>query len=103
MNSVPVSLHLLIPWLVDFSKAADNIDVVFDKQALVEKLESFGYVANMHVIHDENKDAADNWDRKTLGEYIVGQAINCLKHKMPPHPVIEKFAKEFMEHPDETS
>ncbi len=54
----------------------------------LRELEAIGYKNNAHVGRTE-------WTRQTIGEYIVGQAINCLRHGLPPHQVTRKFAEDF--------
>lgn len=87
------SLDTLVGWAKDFSVHADNNAVVFDKDALADMLENLGYRNNMHVAKEG--EIRPKWMKKIMGEYIIGQVINCLRNGMPPHPIEAKFADEY--------
>lgn len=94
-----VATDILITWLAEFSEHADHIAVKYDRNGLIAKLESFGYKANAHVAKTEKeKKAVKNWKRQTMAEYIIGQAISCMKSGMSPHPnLTPRFAQEYAE------
>jgi hypothetical protein len=88
------NLDTLIDWLVEFSHVADDIGVRYNHHDVAHVLKTFGYQENAHCTED--KEEVKGWDRKTMGEYIVGQAINCLLRGLPPHPnLTPKFAEEY--------
>lgn len=88
----------IVAWVAEFSEYADHIGVKYDMAALISKLEQFGYVANAHVAKsNREKKNVKNLSRQVMGEYIIGQAISCIKNGMPPHPVVMRFAKEYAE------
>lgn len=62
-----------------------------DYGKLADVLET-AWVANAHVGKSPEEIKAD---RSVMAEYIVGQAIACLRRNMPPHPIIEKFTEEW--------
>ena len=73
----------LAQWMHDFALVNDNISVVFDHNALADKLEANGYVINEFVgvpAADFNADMAFRW--------AVGQAIDHLRRNMPIHPAL---------------
>lgn len=97
---VDPSTSQIVAWVAEFSEHADHIAVKYSKTDLIAKLEGFGYVAGAHVAKTApEKRAAKNWKRQTMGEYIIGQAISCLKSGMPPHPVMQKFAEDYAQMP----
>ena len=60
--------------------------------------EAAEYLATMIGVKNGSiKNPQDKFkDPLILGEYIIGQAINCLKDGMGPHPrLIKKFSKEY--------
>jgi len=93
LTFIPRQLDELVPWLAHFSEVADHVGVDFCYTSLASKLEAYGYAESAHVTKD--KEAAKRWTRKQLGEYIVGQAIHCLRFNMPPHPLTQMFAEQY--------
>lgn len=87
------SLPKTVRWLSRFSEWADYIGVNYNQQEVIATLES-KYQDGAHVGRPKEDFQADP---QVMGEYIVGQAINCLKSGMPPHPVTQRFAKEYQQ------
>jgi len=73
------------------SKYADNVDVKTDFNRIVSVLEGAGYINNEHTGRPES----DFSNAETMGRYIVGQAINCMKKGLPPHPITTEFEKTY--------
>lgn len=81
----------LMLWLKSFTEDADDIGVQFTKSLLAEELEAAGYTENEHV------GQKPEWfcTRERMAHYIVGQAINCLRRGMGPHPVTRGFVEKY--------
>lgn len=90
LPSVEGNLDALLPWLVEFSEVADDVAIVVDFSVVAYRLERH-WKENAHV----GRPKEDFADRRVMGEYIVGQAINCLRKGMPPHPITETFVKQY--------
>jgi hypothetical protein len=83
----------LVDWLGQFSELNDYMGLVFDKSALVAKLEAAGYAENAEVGKGSPKEFLT--DKAKMARYIVGQAINNLRSGMPVHPICSRFAAEY--------
>lgn len=99
-RSWPSKLDCLVGWLHSFSHYADDIGVDMDAAAGVKSggheyvallFESAGYKQDHHV------GQPPEWfnTRERMGQYIVGQAIACLRRGMAPHPVTQAFAAKY--------
>lgn len=85
------SLDDVMDCLRPFVQNADHIGVKFDKGKLANIFKGAGYKNNMHVgLPPEAFNA-----RKIMGEYILGQVVNCLESGMPPHPVTLSFIEKY--------
>jgi hypothetical protein len=92
LPGVVKELGPLVRWCVEFGKAADHMDVEWNLSAVADTIEAAGWREKAHVGRAE-ADFAGN--PQMIGEYIVGQAMACLRKGMPPHPgLTEKFARE---------
>lgn len=82
-------------WLKQFATSADYVGVVFDHKRVIQILEQSGFKNDCHV------GQKPGWfnTRQRMGEYIAGQAINCLKNGMPPHPVTLTFVDKYFKMP----
>jgi hypothetical protein len=89
LPNVTNDLPALVRWCVALSQTADHIGITWDKSAVADTIEAAGWTRNAHV----GKPDEAFKDKVVMGEYLVGQALDCLRIGMPPHPVIEKFAK----------
>jgi hypothetical protein len=97
--STPAFLDGLMEWLRDFATAADDIAIEWDKCApvpdgmkwVMRQFQDNGFTDNQHI------GKGPEWfcTRDRLGEYIIGQAINCLKSGMPPHPITLTFIEKY--------
>lgn len=87
LNDLPA----LVAWLSELSNCADHVDVKWDNRAVSVALLSAGYKPNEHI--GRPKKAYD--DYRTMGRYIVGQALKNIKDGMAPHPVIQRFADQY--------
>lgn len=78
---IPSGTDSLVDWLLEFVETANYGGtlgaVVYDSEALIAKLKSFAYEANAHV-------GETQWNRRKVGEYIVGQVISCLERNFLP-------------------
>lgn len=93
------STDSIMEYLKPFVAAADDIGVKFDKAKLADILESAGYANNMHV----GKPPEAFNERIIMAEYILGQAVNCLRSGMPPHQVTNSFIERYFAIPSETA
>ncbi len=84
LPSIVHDMDKLMQWLRHFSQSTDLIGVVYDRGSVVEQLQAAGYRDNQHA----GMGHPPEWfcTRQRLGEYLVGQAINCLLCGMGPHP-----------------
>jgi hypothetical protein len=87
---------MLMLWLKSFSQDADDTRVTFSREHLIEQLEKAGYVENDCV------GEKPEWfnTRQRLARYIVGQALQCLKIGMSPHPVTGNFVDKYFTLPE---
>ena len=81
----------LMIWLKGVAEDADDIGVQFSKDRLAAQLEAAGFVENEHV------GEKPGWfnSRPRMAHYIVGQALNCLRRGMGPHPVTGSFVDRY--------
>jgi hypothetical protein len=81
----------LMIWLKGVAEDADDIGVQFSKDRLAAQLEAAGFVENEHV------GEKPEWfnSRPRMAHYIVGQALNCLRRGMGPHPVTGSFVDRY--------
>lgn len=82
---------LLLPWLATLSDLVFR-HTPFDTGGFIARLEAAGYVDNDFV------GKTPEWLEKhpeEFGRYLVGQAINCAKHGLPPHQLTQKFVREW--------
>jgi hypothetical protein len=92
-SAIRNGLSDVVLWCAEFSEAADDIGVKYSPSTIARQLTEAGYVDNQHCGRPE----ADFSNAQVLGEFIVGQAINCLNHAMPPHPMTRRYAKRYAE------
>jgi hypothetical protein len=100
------NLDHLIGWLHSFAHHANAASVDFDAAAGLRRgglewicllFESKGYRDGDGVGQDPD------WfcTRARLGRYIIGQAINCMRKGLPPHPgATERFCSQYFALPD---
>jgi hypothetical protein len=84
-------LAAVVRWCAKLSMSADHNGINWEPRRAATMLIAAGYRENAHVGQPPE---AFRDNRQMMGEYIIGQAINCLKRGMPPHPMTEHFAKE---------
>lgn len=101
MSVLPLAtgtLDALMNWLYLFTPLANTSDdVTYNIAATVDAMEAAGYRENAHVGLAPN----DFTTRCVLGGYIAGQAINCLRAGLPPHPVLCGFIEQYFELPED--
>jgi hypothetical protein len=90
LPGVTRDLGALVRWCVELSRAADHVGVQWGRDAAVAAIEAAGYREDAHVGRHPRGFA----DRQVMGEYLVGQSLSCMRKGMPPHPIIDKFARE---------
>lgn len=86
-----MSMDEVIAWLKEFTHAADDIEVRKPLKTITQLLEAAGFEANAHV----GKEPGWFNTRQRMGEYVVGQAMECMKRGMPPHPICLTFCKKY--------
>lgn len=89
------SLNAIMVWLKEFSLAADHVGVKVDYPALIATLEKAGFRENEYV------GQPPGWfcDKLRMSRYIMGQALNCMRMGMPPHPVTCSFVEKYFNLP----
>ncbi|MEZ0262543.1 MAG: hypothetical protein ACAH80_16180 [Alphaproteobacteria bacterium] len=80
-----------VGWMKDYAAVADNITLKTDHGTVLKKVLAAGYKEDAHV--GEHEKLKENY--AAAGEYIMGQAIACMKEGFAPHPITGKFAAEF--------
>jgi hypothetical protein len=83
-------LAALVRWCVELSDAADHVGVKWNPETAVAAIEAAGYRPNAHV----GRPSEDFADRRIMGEYLVGQALDGMRKGMPPRQIIDSFARE---------
>lgn len=91
--SIASGLDDTVSWVSRFSQVADDSGLVYSKHEIAKALRDARYIGNQHVGLPEEDFASS----RVTGEWIVGQAINCLEHGMPPHPMTQEFAAKYQE------
>lgn len=91
---------MVVSWLNSFVEDADDVDIDWNKATglrrggkewLATLFISAGYRES-----DLVGEPAESFNtRERMGRYIVGQAIHHLRQGMPPHPVLQRFAKDY--------
>lgn len=90
-NEASANLDSLIKWFQKFTPLSDWISVKFNAPDLLAKLVAAGYTENRHV----GQPPEFFNQRQVMGEYIIGQVMNCLSKGMPPHPVTASFCERY--------
>jgi hypothetical protein len=91
--SLASGLDDTVAWLSRFARVADDCGLRYSKPEIAQALRAAGYTNNQHVGRPQ-----EDFDSSLVtGQWIVGQAINCLEHGMPPHPITRKFAAKYQE------
>ncbi len=85
------SMNDILKYFIPFVNAADDCEVKFDHTKLADILEHFGYKDGMHVGKPQE---AFN-DKETMAQYILGQAVSCLRRGIPPHPITNSFIEKY--------
>lgn len=102
-KSLPVvlasnNLAAVVGWLRMFADVADDVAVKINHRRIYRIFEKSGFIANDYVGSNQYlNERFFSFNRKNrLGRYLIGQAMSCLKSKMPPHPgLTEKFCAEY--------
>jgi hypothetical protein len=88
----------LCKWFDEFTEPADHCDVTYDAAFIIKNVEDAGYTANMCCVDDSMSEDAKKTHKKLLGSsrimfgnYLIGQALSCMKKGMGPHPVFRTF------------
>ena len=92
MPIVSLGEAALVKWVGRYADAADHIGVRGRNTfAVAEALEAAGYARNDACGLPE----AEYEQPSVMARYIIGQAIDCLRRGMGPHPVTQKFVDEY--------
>lgn len=81
----------VIAWLKIFSAPADRSGTYCNFSFVIGAFIKAGYKANAFVEEGALLETHKEW----MGLYIIGQAINCMRKNMPPHPIIYKFIEQY--------
>ena len=82
----------LVDCLCRLSDAGDRVGVKCDHKAAAEILERAWTRDDCVGMSPETIRA----NPRLMARYIVGQAIDCLRRHMPPHPMIRTFAEQYL-------
>ena len=82
----------LLDCLCRLSDVGDRIGVKCDHRAVAATLESKWKRSDCVGMLPDTIQA----DPQLMARYIVGQAIDCLRRHMPPHPMIRTFAEQYL-------
>jgi len=83
-----------ILWLKDFTEKANHVSVFFDKQEVLNYLESLGFKNSEYVGYK------GEWTTEKLIKYTVGQIISCLHSFGSPHPITIQFCDDILKRKD---
>lgn len=98
------NLDHLMGWLHSFVEHADDVGVDFNAAAgltsgglewIAVLFEAKGYRQG------EGVGQSPDWftTRERLGRYVIGQALECIRSGMPPHPITQKFVADYFKLP----
>ncbi len=89
-------LNALVGWIKALIDPSDDVETKWNPNSVADLLEAAGYINNDNVGHEPE------WfnTRERAGRYLVGQAINCMRKGMGPHPITLKFADEYFALPN---
>ena len=82
----------VMEWLVQLTQVADDVGVKKDSQRILDCFRSHGFVAGANCNENFDEGVEENVFR-----YIVGQAMEGIALVGAPHPVLEKFAWEYLQ------
>ena len=80
----------ILDWICNFQKVSDYTWVSFDKSQVISKFKNQGFDIGVNTENDFNGEDAENF-----AKYLVGQALDGIKHVGAPHPIINKFVKDW--------
>lgn len=86
----------VVRWLSEFTEYADDIGFLDSgdnrtiMRMLPEHFARFGYEPGVNTGKDFDGNSADNTAR-----YLIGQALDCIKRGMPPHPVMISMSQDY--------
>lgn len=86
-----VALDQAVRWVAMITEPADHVESGYKAHipAIVALLERSGFKANDMIAKDDT--ISDD-----MGRWIVGQALQCAKAGMSPHPVSIKFCQDWL-------
>lgn len=85
------SLDDVLNWLEPFTKDADDVGVKVNYNSIVSVFLSAEYENNWGV----GKPPEFFNTKENMGNYIIGQAISCMKSGMPPHHICLTFIEKY--------
>jgi len=89
--------NALVNWCVQFSRPTDYIGVKTDLTSVVNMIEWAGWKPDAHI-ETEGETGMKQWlgtNKGAMAQYIIGQALSCMHRGYGPHPIINKFSKEY--------
>lgn len=89
-------LNAIVKWIKELIDPADDVATKWSPQVVADQLEAAGYQENEHV------GRRPEWfnTRSRMGHYLIGQAINCMRRGMPPHPTTYRFINDYFNLPE---
>ncbi len=85
-------LDAIIRWVAQLAKYSQRGLHPDDCKKILEAFEAADFEAG--ACCDLKKEFYAT-NKNIMGRYIVGQVMKCLQDNMPPHPITEKFAKDY--------
>lgn len=88
------NLETVVNWFDELQEASNDVDVIslLTNEEIVQKFQVHGYMPNVNLHEDFNKEDKDNFAR-----YLVGQALNMLIVVGGIHQCYRDFAKDWRE------
>jgi hypothetical protein len=80
----------LIAWLGSFSYLNDNLQINFNKEEIIQKLEESGYKRNVYTNENFVKD-----DKNICAKWLIGQALDNLHSGRRVHSMCQMFADDY--------
>ena len=87
----PEDVPAVLRWLMRYEETAGDVDVKKDRLEVLDWFLSHGFEVGVNV-----GPAFDANDRENVARYIIGQALDGIQSMGCPHPVVSKFANEWL-------
>ena len=93
------STEQTLRWVASFADAADHIDLEWNREAVAERLERWGWRCNDALGHDPQEYKED---LELRARWIMGQVISGIRGPVgSPHPICGECAREWLQQDQE--